>query len=348
MSRRKFVLFAAIAAAGSMAVLLVSLVGADLYLHQRAERSAGLNRWGYRGPVVGRKQPHEIRVAAFGGSTVFGYGVRWDEALPALLEQELNRSPRGVSWRVVNLGYNNEGAFAARINLDDFAFVDFDLVVLYEGYNDLMGDGAPNRAAPRHESPVFRLTGYMPILPLVFQEKAMALRAGSVAAAYPSPNGAPKAVFKPTLTNRTAAAALEAAAGVATTLERQVARLSDPATPAAAGGAAGCPEPWRFYCDAQYRAIEYATSGRKRVLVVSQPLAVDERVRATHESQKDALAAMLARHFGQRPDVAYVDLRDAVNLGDPELSFDGMHLTAAGNRAVAGALAAPIQQLQSR
>src|SRR4051812_3978846 len=106
--RLKYVAFAVCAALLACVVGIAALLAADLYLHKRSERSAGLNRWGYRGPVVGRKQPGEIRVAVLGGSTVFGYGVMWDEAFPALLEQRLNAGARdGARFTVVNLGYNN-------------------------------------------------------------------------------------------------------------------------------------------------------------------------------------------------------------------------------------------------
>ena len=84
LSRKKFPAFAAMAVALSMAAGLLLLLGADLILHRRAERSAGLNRYGYRGPVVGGKAPGELRVVMLGGSTVFGYGVAWNESIPAL------------------------------------------------------------------------------------------------------------------------------------------------------------------------------------------------------------------------------------------------------------------------
>jgi hypothetical protein len=97
MSRIKFVGFAMASVLLSILVMAGGLLAVDLYIHHRAERSAGLNRWGYRGPVAGRKQPGETRVAMLGGSTTFGYGVTWDEAVPALLERELNqRAPTRV------------------------------------------------------------------------------------------------------------------------------------------------------------------------------------------------------------------------------------------------------------
>jgi len=80
--RTKHLAFAAAAAVLASLVGIASLFAVDLYLHKRTERSAGLNRWGYRGVVAGRKRPGEIRVAVLGGSTVFGYGVTWESGVP--------------------------------------------------------------------------------------------------------------------------------------------------------------------------------------------------------------------------------------------------------------------------
>jgi hypothetical protein len=76
------VLFVAVAVAIASVAAGASLFAVDLYLHHRASRSAGLNLWGYRGPVVGRKQPGETRIAVLGGSTAFGYGVTWSRRFP--------------------------------------------------------------------------------------------------------------------------------------------------------------------------------------------------------------------------------------------------------------------------
>src|SRR6185369_17831999 len=56
---------AVIFAAGTLVIL-------DVYVHYRLARYAALNLWGYRGPIVGRKQPGERRILVVGGSTVFG------------------------------------------------------------------------------------------------------------------------------------------------------------------------------------------------------------------------------------------------------------------------------------
>lgn len=75
MTRRKFAAFAVSAVAIAIAGSFLALLAADLYIHRKCEQSAGMNIWGYRGPVLGRKQPNEIRVAALGGSTALGYGL---------------------------------------------------------------------------------------------------------------------------------------------------------------------------------------------------------------------------------------------------------------------------------
>ena len=57
---------------------------------------------------------------------------------------------------------------------------------------------------------------------------------------------------------------------------------------------------------------------------------------------------MLARRFGGDARVAYVNLGDVIEVSDPTLSFDRMHLTAAGNAKLASALVAPVMSMAGR
>ena len=52
--------------------------------------------------------------------------------------------------------------------------------------------------------------------------------------------------------------------------------------------------------------------------------------------------------FGGDRRVGYVDLGDAVDLGDPAMSFDRMHLTAAGNQRLVEHLVGPVVEMVSR
>ncbi|HEX6164350.1 MAG TPA: GDSL-type esterase/lipase family protein [Vicinamibacterales bacterium] len=338
LSRRKKIVFALLTMALSVVAALIVLLVADLIVHRRAERSAGLNRWGYRGPVAGSKRDGELRAVMLGGSTVFGYGVQWDQSLPVLLEQQLNASR---PFSVVNLGFNNEGAYSFAPTLRDYEYLDYDIVVLYEGYNDMPGDEGPNTSVFRHNSAVFRLTGYFPILPLYLDEKAMMLRyGGDLGAAYAADRGeTPKTVFRPNVAARTSAAALDGVAKATNALGEQLGRLSKIEQPEYARvSRIGCSFPWINYCDSVHTAVRLALSKGKRVLVVGQPR-MSGTVTEAHARQQHMLGTMIRTEFASEPRVAYVDLGNAVSLADPNYTFDAMHLNADGNRKVAEALA---------
>ena len=60
------------------------------------------------------------------------------------------------------------------------------------------------------------------------------------------------------------------------------------------------------------------------------------------------MSDMLERKFGGDPRVAYVNLGNAVDVSDPELSFDRMHLTFKGNDRIASALVEPVARVVER
>jgi hypothetical protein len=329
-----------------MILSLAAVVAVDVYLHSRFEKSAGFNIWGYRGPIAKRKQVAEYRVAVLGGSAAFGYGVFWDEAFPAMLERRLaEREGSNGRITVVNLGYNNEGAYSFRFTLEDYLFLDYDLALLYEGYNDMMGGGRANLSVFRHDSPVFRLTGYLPIFPIVFKEKAAAMLAGGDPAALY--RRSEKILFRPGFVTKATAAVLTATAEVGQTAERQLGRVTAESPRRIADAAStGCRYPWQEYCRSVFEAVHFATRAGKQVLVITQPRLLGASMRDRHSDQQREMSAMLRRAFGANPRVQYLSLADAVDLADPALSFDGMHLTVAGNARIAAALVQPVLELR--
>ena len=350
LSRRKFALFAAFTVALAISATAAGLFALDLFVHYRASRSHGLNIWGYRGPRVGAKEPGELRLAVVGGSTAFGYGLPWFEAAPAVLERQVNtRRPAGRPVSVVNLAYNNEGAYSYRFTLEDFEFLDYDVAVIYDGYNDMMGDEGPNLAVYRHDSPVFRLTGYFPLLPLVLRERAMMFRfGGNLATAYAAQRGEAegKTTFRPNAVERGSAATMETAASIAEALGRQLSRLSpDPQrAPLPNTQEAGCPAPWSHYCQAMYLVIKYARDRGRVAVVVLQPRLL-EPVTAAHASQQAALGGMVTRKFGADANVHAVDLSEAIDLANRDYSVDGVHLSTDGTEIVTAKLAARMVEI---
>jgi hypothetical protein len=345
LARHRRFLFAAVTVIGTAAVVAALLLAVDGFLHWRMRDLSGINVWGFRGPPLGRKQADETRVAMLGGSTVYGFGLRPDESIPALLERRLNDrgNAAGRRFSVANLGAPGQGAYSFAYDLTDYEYLDYDVVLLYEGYNDLGINGIAMRAVPNYllwhrESPVFRLTGYYPILPLVLREKGSAmLNGGDVNQA--DRDG--RVVFKPGLAAQVAAGALNAAAEVSESLERQIGRLSE--TPLTPSVDEECIQRWKQYCGAVGDAVSWALARDKRVLFITQPYASDSHV----EQQANALA-MLHSRFADDSRLRFVNLGRAIDLKDRSIAFDGLHLNAQGNAMIADQLVAPVLDLIHR
>src|SRR5215831_16663444 len=231
LTSRRRIGFALTAVALAVAIPILAITGVDLWLHARYARWLGYNSRGYRGAVVGGKRPGEYRIVLLGGSTAYGYAVAPAETISVFLERDLQTRSRSNRFTVINLAYNNEGAYSFAYTLSDYAYLHYDLAILFEGYNDLT-DEPQNTSVFRHQSAIFRSTGYLPIFPLIFREKAAALlHGGNAAAMYPLYRG-DKTVFHPSWTHRTSAAVLTSSAAIEEALERQFSSVSPP-TPAA-------------------------------------------------------------------------------------------------------------------
>jgi hypothetical protein len=333
--------FRLVALALSLSAALAAVIGVDVWLHARYAPWLGYNVWGYRGPIAGRKQPGEYRVAVFGGSVAYGYSVAPADTIEMFLERDLRAAAGADRLTVVNLAYNNEGAYSFAYTVRDYAYLKYDLAILFEGYNDLTDD-PPNRSVFRQSSPVFRLTGYLPIFPMVFREKAAALMYGGDVNALYEKSG--KRVFRPAWTARTQAGALTTAAAIEGRLERQLARISPPPQAAADRPAdTGCAHV-PMYCRSVAAGVDAARAIGAQVIVGTQPYVVGH-TRPVHMQQQQDLAGMLSRKYGGDPNVKYVNLGGVLDLSDPRLSGDGMHPTDVGDARLAEALVQPVLAL---
>jgi len=290
--------------------------GADFYLHYRH----GVNLWGYRGPALGRKQFGEKRVAVLGGSTAWGYGMKAGKDFPAQLQRLLRNSAdvRTGPISILNLGYNNEGAYSFPATINDYQYLDYDAVLLYSGYNDL---AEPNLQMIRHQSPIFRWAGYLPLLPTAAADKILQWE-----------NGTPERVIfqPPDLAQLDRAAALET----------QLGKLHGSSISISQTESATCPKEWQFYCAQIYEAAALALKKNKRVLIVGEPYIND-----LHVAQQAALEKMIKARFPDQQNVRYVNLGRVLDLRDRSLCWDGMHLTEEGNRRIAEALSKPVLDL---
>ena len=259
-----------------------------------------------------------------GGSTAFGYGVGVDETIPAYLERDLagalSSSPQA---RVINLAWNGQGARSFRFALEAYEYLDYDAAVLYSGYNDLFH----NADSFRERSAIFRLTGYLPILPVVPIRDW--LHIGDL-----SDTRDQRVVFQHTLKERYAAEAADTALRISRELERQIGRLTPGRTSDPMPTSDACRDQWAYYCQQIGDSVAFALSRGKTVFVVTEPYISDN-----HVLQQSELAGMLRSVFQGDPRVQYVNLGKVLQLSDRDLCYDGMHLTPNGNAIVARALA---------
>jgi lysophospholipase L1-like esterase len=337
LSWRRRLVYIAIAVAGAFVVVTAVFVALDVYVHRKVQYEAGVNVWGYRGDVVGRKRAGEQRIVALGGSTVFGYGLPWNESWPYYLEQKIAANAASATHRVsvVNLGIPTDSARTFVSTLDDYEYLEPDIAMFYEGYNDLGLDANPpkNSTNPavshylawRHQSPIFRWTGYFPILPLALNEKASIMLHGRAAA-----DG--EVAFRPDLATRTTAGAMKSAADITVALERRLGKLTDTDVRRSSTVDVGCGR-WSQYCGAIEEAVQRALARRERVVVITQPYFSD-----LHVDQQHALATMMTARFGSDPRVRYINLGKLIDIRDTSVVYDGLHLTAVGNERVAEAL----------
>lgn len=123
----------------------------------------GVNQWGYRHDAQGEKEPGERRVAIVGGSSAFESGQSFGLTLAGQLFLELRQGGAATRqvYSVANLSEPQAGADTYTRTLRDYEFLDPDLIAVVDGY-DVLGGTPPHG---RRRSPVFRATGYLPILP---------------------------------------------------------------------------------------------------------------------------------------------------------------------------------------
>jgi len=113
--------------------------GFDLIPNQRSD-SININSLGFRGPEFSPEKPTDVyRIFMIGGSTMFGAASTSDKTtIPGFLQKMFDDRISNVNVEVINAGIsggNSEGE-ANRIG-EKIHWYDPDLIVMYDGWNDL-------------------------------------------------------------------------------------------------------------------------------------------------------------------------------------------------------------------
>jgi hypothetical protein len=291
------------------------IVVADQVAHTHVEQLGGVNIWGYRGAVAHQRQPNEIRIVFVGGTRAFGWGGAASESVPAavrwMVTLTTDRPHDGLRPVVgVNLGAIGAPAFTYAATLDHFAYLRPDFICIY--------DDLEREPARLHRSAVYVASGYAPALPLVLEEKGMALQYGSVRAAY---GDGPV---------------------VATSLGRRIVGRVLRGVGSAAGrlDESSLAQPPGSYADHMSAAVDVARRLARGVIVAVGPAETDrerENVRALRARLSDRLAHDRALRL--------VDLTNAPGLTDRTVMLDGYNYSAAGRARVGAAITPVLLQL---
>ena len=117
--------------------------------------SISINSLGFRGSEFSEIKPsNTYRIFMVGGSTMFGAGATSDETtIPGYLQQFLDEYELGFNLEVINAGI--QGADSnAEFNLMEKKLTAFspDLVIVYDGWNDLRASNMPDALKENWES----------------------------------------------------------------------------------------------------------------------------------------------------------------------------------------------------
>ena len=120
----------------------------DVLIPSQSLGSITINSLGFRGHEFSEITPsNTYRIFMVGGSTMFGAGATSDEStIPGYLQQFLNEIDFGFNLEVINAGI--QGADSnTEYNLMEQKLVTFypDLVIVYDGWNDLRANNSPNK-----------------------------------------------------------------------------------------------------------------------------------------------------------------------------------------------------------
>jgi len=331
---RRNVLYALVAVLLGLATVFFPLLGVDLYLHEKFNRKfIGYNYRGYRGDVLSKKEDSVFRVAFLGGSTALGYGVGWQQTLPYVLQENLCAALGPGRAEVANLGWNVQGVYSFPFTLQAYRDLEADIYVFYQGYND----GGINMSDWRKSSVCFRLTGYMPIWPLIFREKAGAILSGGRLDDWYRG----KVRFNPNLAQKLAASTLQGMVAGSESMAGILSAWVDNKVKDAPGEWKDQKNPWAFYLYFTDQSIQIALSQGGQVLLLGQP-----RIGSWHQEQQDALRKFWKEKYSKNSSVAYLDLAKALDLKDPELAPDGMHLSYAGHQKLAPLVSKVLLQMK--
>ena len=268
---------------------------------------AGWNKEGYRGEIKKNKKKNSYRIIAVGGSTTFGYGTKYDQSWPFLLEKKFLSDEKDVD--VVNLGGLSHGMWAIHKDIIHYDYLDYDCVIIFNGYNDINPDHLA-KFSKRHNNLIFKLFGYLPTLDVYLYEKIALMIYGDLAKFYSSKRteGKDETFY---FDNNKKILTEDENKKLQKKLEAKL-KLN---------------KPYEDYINEYSKVLNYLIKNRKRIIVIHQP----NLSSLVLDLQKLNVDNLLSKY----EEILVLNFRNLIDLQDKNLSMDGMHLTHEGNNIIA-------------
>ncbi|MBF0312743.1 MAG: hypothetical protein HQK52_04965 [Oligoflexia bacterium] len=286
------------------------------------------NQKGYRGSIVSTNKGNKSRIAVFGDSTVFGYGVLLEETMPYLLEKNLKQVKSNVE--VVNLGMNSQGLWGIYSDIDFFKYINYDTAILYTGHNNI----SPH--VHRGLSGVFAFLGYYSLWPVIFSEKGKILKYGANNLSRAYHGDFNKSDYdlntNSTLLKYLAGTALEDLSIGYSLIDK---KLSN------------------YFVQKQTTKLQQSGGFKSDIdlikIVLNKLLEQKKEIYLVRQSNnivadRDEQIKKLLTELPYKGKVKYIDLSLSIDVGNKVLAFpNGKHLTKAGNTIIANELSRELQ-----
>ena len=264
----------------------------------------GWNYKGYRGVVKDLKSKDQKRVAFFGGSVVAGYGVNYRDAIPYIMEEKFVNEEIDV----VNLGFNGNGIQGIYHDVKNYLYLDYDLAVIHNGYNDCTFEKF-NKRSVRNDNFFFKNFGYLPIMKTYLQEKIYLIL-------HPNENKSPgeiiseyyakknlkeqEIVLKPKWCHGNVKNKLS---------ENEIKNFKK--------------HLYKFYVPKFEETLIFLEKKNIKTIIIIQPSYNDLR----QDIQSDIIRKLSIQYTG----VVLLDLSNKMDISDKKISYDNMHYTRMGN-----------------
>ncbi len=291
-------------------IIIISLIFLDRIVGNKLNNIyQGWNHKGYRGLVKEQKKIGQKRIAVFGGSVAGGYGLKYTQTFSHILEQKLSDK----NFDTVNLAMNGHGTYGILDAVKDYYYLDYDIAVIHNGYNDCTVKGY--NFISRNNNFIYKYFKYLTSLNIYLPEKIVLLLN----------NNEPDAISK-YYERKQKRKKIKNLNNPNKHLGSNLCKsLYDEKNPKFSFNKDKFENHLNSFSLANYEKIlEFLTKNNKEVIIIIQPKYGADPLQ---EIQSQLIIKLVKKY----KNIKLLDLSDKIDLNDPKISYDRLHNTEFGN-----------------